>query len=183
MKEKFISILNAIEVNPVDFLFDENATVPGIFRDEIKLLLKPFGKTKAGCVLCYWQEETAGNNMSPIVWIDSEGTPNAVFSDNLDHFFQMIAYGTGMIYDIIRACEKHSANPVKNPAPETLFENAYVSSFIEHEADKNKKVLVELLLREMNIETTRQPGKEIYNSYIKHIQITKRINNSIKTNE
>lgn len=183
MKEKFEKILQAIEVNPVDFLFDEIVSVPDIFRDEIKLSLKPFGKTKAGCVISYWQEETDDNKTGPVVWIDSEGTPNAVFSDSLHHFFQMIAYGTGMIYDIIRACEKHYLNPDRTRTPETIFSNAYVNSFFDSGADNNKKILMELLFRKMNIETTKQLGKEVYNSYVKHILVTKRINNSLKTNE
>lgn len=180
MKEKFENILHKIEVNPVDFLFDDKVSVPDIFREEVKRLLKPFGKTKAGCVICFWQEETAGNQTGPVVWIDSEGTPNAVFSDSLNHFFEMIAYGTGMLYDIIRACEKHYMNPGKSRNPAVLYNNAYNDSFFEPGADRNKKFLMELLFHEMHIETTKQPGKEVYNSYVANIQLTKRINNSIK---
>lgn len=179
MIEKFDKILKMLETNPVDFRIEKHIKLPEIFTKEVLNKLKPFGMNNAGCIFCYWINS---NNITacPVVWIDSEGEPYAVFASGMVNFFELLAYGTGAIYDIIRASEKFYRNPEKYPSPEILFKNLFAENFTNEKGNKARITLKELLKSEMNISVVPDPGKQIYLNYKNFIDITNEINKNVK---
>ncbi|GAB3422924.1 hypothetical protein [Niabella aquatica] len=177
MKDIFMEILKAFDSNPVDFVFDDQ---PGFISDstaEVKSHLVAFGKNKAGCLFCYWKETSEDTEAAPIAWIDSEGSPNAIFARNLRQFFELLSYGTGAIYDIIKACERFTLSMDNNSDPAILFKDLYQQTF-DQETDKKRFSI--LLAKKAGIRTSENPGRDILEVYQKFHAITEKLENTLK---
>jgi hypothetical protein len=74
--------------------------------------LVPIFTMANGGVIAAWKlkgESELGK--MPIVWIDSEGSPNDVFAENIDALISLLHYYLGYFYDILKANKRHSDNP------------------------------------------------------------------------
>lgn len=171
-------IFNHFETNPVDFRFDRGLKLPSHYSGFLADMLEPFGNNKAGCAVCYWNKKKLAAQ-APVVWLDSEGTPNVVFAKNLSNFLELLSYGTGLIYDIIRQSErKIKDDTLLSPAEK--YKGAFRETFITNSTDSEKKKFSELLFNKMNIVTTKNPGTEIFLNYKNFLDITNLINQNIQ---
>lgn len=90
------------------------------------------GQQASGSLICFWQyEEGIALNNQPLVWLDSEGFPRAVFANDFETFLQLLPYGTGAIYDIITAV-LNSRDPSKKSKKITnLFDTNRLNSCLQ----------------------------------------------------
>lgn len=177
MKELFNEILKELDVNPVDFVFDDGSASMSDLTEEVKEKLVVFGKNKAGCLFCYWKEASEDTEESPVAWIDSEGSPNAIFASNLYQFFELLPYGTGAIYDIIKACERFALSMDNNSDPAILFKDLYRQTF-DQEIDKKQFSI--LLAEKAGVRTSENPARDILGVYQKFRAITEKLKNALK---
>lgn len=162
-----------MDINPFDFMPSEDALFDN-FSAEVKNMLLPFGKNKAGCLICYWLS-SKDKDECPIVWIDSEGEPNAVFATNLSVFFSLLPYSTGAIYDMIIASERHIQNPESNQSPKELFSGIYKEHSAQNQesgSSRFEKKLNELL----DIKIAKNPTELVLKASKQFREITERIN-------
>ncbi len=169
MLEIYSQVVKEIDADPFDFtpssepLFDN-------FSPEIKDMLLPFGKNKAGCLICYWLS-SKNTDDCPIVWIDSEGEPNAVFASNLLAFFSILPYGTGSIYDMIMAAESQTIKSVNEQPQSQQAVNSHSPG-----PQPPENTMFEMKLNELlSIQTEKDPFGLVLKNYKQFHQITERI--------
>jgi hypothetical protein len=105
--------LETSEGNFIDFEIEKN---PQAVSDLLSITIEPYfipiGKQASQSLICYWRYQ---NELSleqlPIVWLDSEGTPNSVFATNIEDFISILFYDTGGIYDFISSWEYYNSQP------------------------------------------------------------------------
>lgn len=56
------------------------------------------GHHGSGSLICLWEKTGTGDK---IVWLDSEGSPNAVFANDFAEFLSLLPYDTKFIYKVI----------------------------------------------------------------------------------
>lgn len=158
-----------MDINPFDFMLSDE-TLYDHFSEKVKKMLLPFGKNKAGCLICYWLS-SKNTDECPIVWIDSEGEPNVVFATNLFVFFSLLPYGTGAIYDMIIAVERYIQNPESNQSISGLNEEPSAQD------QESEGAALERKLNELSgVKTVNDPVELIMKAYQEFYQITKIIN-------
>jgi|RhiMetdeSRZDD1v2_1073273.scaffolds.fasta_scaffold00470_4 hypothetical protein len=163
---KYESFLQQVAGNPFDCRVPQNITLFENFKPVVSQKLQPFAKNKAGCLFCFWKEEQQEDKW-PVVWLDSEGTPNVVFADNGVDFFSMLPYGTGLIYDIIRSCERYVNAPDTFDSPEVLFADSYATL---------QKNTIGLYENSMQLKVSSTPAQLIFSAYKKWYDVTNIIN-------
>lgn len=73
--------------------------------------LKVLGQNAAGCLVVAWKEKETDDfyTNAPIAWMDSEGSPAAVFAASLAEFFQLLYFDTGFVFDVLSKLERKQA--------------------------------------------------------------------------
>lgn len=96
--------------------------------------LQIIGRTGADCLIGLWQPPTAdekGDGERPCVWIDSEGTPNAVFALGIEDCLRLLYFGTGFIYDVLASLENGNFSS-KTDADLEFYRTLAVQSYEEY---------------------------------------------------
>lgn len=100
-----IDFLNDLPEKGIDF-YPVTNTFSRQFLEKANLSeLKIIGRTQADCLvglLMKKKEYGHDTKEGQIVWIDSEGEPNAVIAENIKEFISLLYFDTGFIYDIIK---------------------------------------------------------------------------------
>jgi hypothetical protein len=113
----------------------------------------------SGSVIALWNlNDQSTISCCPIVWLDSEGSPNSVIADNDDDFLSILPYGTAIFYDLINAWLRHLKSPKKFPDPQT----EYVDEVLQYYSNK----------------TIESAGKEKYDAFINWLNNTCKIKKS-----
>jgi hypothetical protein len=169
--EKYEQFLEKVSADPFDFRVYQHLKLFENFNQAIAAHMEPWGSNKAGCLVCCWKE---GPSMEeyPVIWLDSEGTPDCVFADNTHTFFQLLPYGTGHLYDIIMGCERFVNNPGSFPSPELSFSNSYA------QLQQNTKQVMQHYKEIMELEIATDPARLMLSAYREHVAITQKINES-----
>ncbi len=84
--------------------------------------LVPLFMQGAGCIVAAWkQADSEDLSQFPIVWIDSEGSPNAVFARNFEELLGMLHYYLGTLYDVISTAVRFAERPSLYDSPQEAF--------------------------------------------------------------
>ena len=158
----FLEFCRTVEGPFCDFEDVENG------NELLKPLLKPeaesyftvIGMQKSHSLICFWKyKDNVSLQEQPIVWLDSEGTPNAVFAPNFRDLLSLLPYNTGAIYDWIAYWEDYLDAPSEQESPAEYFTSEQIQMSVERSREKNPFCgqFINWLREEMNIEPATQP--------------------------
>lgn len=122
------------------------------------------GIQKNGSLICFWSyEDNLSIEQQPIVWLDSEGSPNSVFSSDLPTFLSLLPYNTGAIYDVLFAWEEYWSSPKKRKTPISQFTAKKMKMYLEmcRENHPFHQQFVEWLRAEICVEPAVKPAQNI----------------------
>lgn len=115
-------ILGQVAATEIGYYTDYNFAVqnsPGLsLAGPLAAQITPVAGNKAGCVVAiYRREPAAPPETQPLVWLDSEGSPNGIFAQHLNAFLCLIPFGSGLIYDVLTHClasyQQHGLAPMQ----------------------------------------------------------------------
>ncbi len=113
-----------------------------ILNSIISVTAAPFfqviGRQKSGSLVSFWQyQENKPLSEQPVIWLDSEGSPNAVFAPNLQAFLSLLPYDTGIIYDITVDWEKFLNSNRKKVTPKNRYSSKDFIRYIKMSRENN----------------------------------------------
>lgn len=82
--------------------------------------LIPFGKHGSGSLLALWRPDPhTPLARCPVAWFDSEGDPIDLIAPDFAAFLELLPYGLGQIYDLLRKAQRMRAPhlPGRKPDP------------------------------------------------------------------
>ncbi len=128
------------------------------------------GRQKNGSLICFWQhQENLSLTKQPVVWLDSEGSPQAVFAPDFPTFLTLLPYDTGGIYDMLAAWERFLDPDEEGASPKKRFTKGKFNMYVEM-SQKNYPKYDRFIewLAEMNIAVAKNPvnviGKAVQES-------------------
>ena len=127
---KLLDFLKYSSGDFIDFKVIKNGQkkVSELLSPTVESYFIPIGEHGSQSLICYWKyQDKIPVHKLPIVWLDSEGTPNSVFASNVDDFLSLLLYDTGGIYDFISSWKYYNSEPENYTCP--LFK--YDSSTLE----------------------------------------------------
>lgn len=75
------------------------------------------GESGSGSKFAVWTPSPTDKiDTSPVVYLDSEGTPQAVVARSMDELLTLLPYGTGYIHDVLAGSVRSKARVVASPA-------------------------------------------------------------------
>lgn len=118
---KFLTYCQEAEQPFADFypVTAEPNFIKTLVPDAVAQHLTIIGKHGSGSLIAFWHYKPEVNlEALPLVWLDSEGSPSAVFAANYLDFLALLPYGTGFIYDVLSSWTYFLEEPgsYKNPA-------------------------------------------------------------------
>jgi hypothetical protein len=82
---------------------NENYAIEDLLGNESIPFFRVLGRTRNGAAIAQWNQQP--NQLKwekvPVVWLDSEGSPNTVIANNLDEFIPLLFLDVWMIHKII----------------------------------------------------------------------------------
>ncbi len=88
------------------------------------------GKHGSDSLVCYWKPILdLPLEMAPIVWLDSEGTPNSVFAISAEEFLRLLPYGLGGIYDVVSSWIYHYSEPDEYANPLDKYSDEAIRNY------------------------------------------------------
>jgi hypothetical protein len=88
-----------------DYNFGERSNLDLGLAGSLASQMMPVAGNKAGCVVAIYQRQpNAAPDTQPVVWLDSEGSPNGIFARDLNAFLRIIPFGSGLVYDVLAHC-------------------------------------------------------------------------------
>ncbi|MEO8414747.1 MAG: hypothetical protein ABI472_13865 [Ginsengibacter sp.] len=91
-----------------DFFDLKEGPVNELLGDFSSERLTAFGEHASGSLLSFYSKIADANvNEVPVAWLDSEGAPCIVVSNNLQDFFSILPYGMGFIYSVASVIENN----------------------------------------------------------------------------
>lgn len=142
---------------------NEKQWLNSLLLPEAESFLKVIGMQKNGSLICFWSyEDELSLEQQPIVWLDSEGSPNAVFASNILSFLSILPYDTGAIYDVLFAWQEYWSSSRKRKKPTSEFAKKmkmYLEMSQEDYPFHNQ--FVEWLRTEIGLEPATNPAQLI----------------------
>ncbi len=104
-----------LELDPNADLIDHlGKTVP-------KDSLIAFGQHGSGSLVALWRRDPrAPLAQSPVIWLDSEGDPLEVLAPDFAAFLQLLPFGLGQLYDLIRKAQRMRDGDARGAKPEAI---------------------------------------------------------------
>lgn len=91
-----------------------------------------FAEHDTESLVAFWLHDgTTSPENAPIVWLDSEGSPNGVFANTTQDFLTILPYGTGLIYEFLYCWEDYIRDPQETPHPKEELDAERINSFLE----------------------------------------------------
>lgn len=121
------------------------------------------GRQKNGSLICFWQhQENLSLAKQPVVWLDSEGSPQAVFAPDFPTFLSLLPYDTGAIYDMIAAWEAFLDPDDEVRSPKERFTTEEFKMYVEM-SQKNYPQYDRFIewLAEMEIKVAKNPAQVV----------------------
>lgn len=111
--------------------------------------LTVLGQHGSASLMAIWRRDpSAALETQPVVWMDSEGSPNFVIAACFADFVRLLPYGTGTLYDLTRKAERAARKPAGSPRAQDL-EPAYFAAELqenlENEDEEGLHALVKWL--------------------------------------
>lgn len=163
--ENLYAFLENSEVNFIDFEVENN---PNKVIDLLSVAAEPYfipiGKQGSDSLICYWKyKDEIPLSELPIVWLDSEGSPNSVFASNIKDFLSILPYDTGAIYDFISSWEYYNSDPDYYTSPLDKYKkNSSVLNLMIEQCRENYSdydSFVNWLNQNINIKICDDPAK------------------------
>ena len=134
------------------------------------------GQTGNGSLIAFWQEPRRSVDEMPVVWLDSEGVPVAVFANSFAEFLSLLPFGTDLIRSIVSACDFSQSN---NDPNLTLASAAQIhpAEVIAEMWEFNKSVdpeqpaYVEWLTETVGLTVAEQPIAVIEQAFQSHASV------------
>jgi hypothetical protein len=131
-----------------------------LLKSEAESYFTVIGMQKSNSLICFWKyQDNVSLKEQPIVWLDSEGSPNAVVASNFNDFLSLLPYDTGAIYDWIAAWERYWDSPSQQQNPIESFTTDRVEMYVEMSRENNhcREEFVNWLREEIDIQPAPQP--------------------------
>ena len=81
--------------------------IDSLGKDVPKDSLIPFGQHGSGSLLAFWRTDPRMPlGLCPVIWLDSEGDPVEALAVDFAAFMQLLPYGMGQLYDLIRKAQR-----------------------------------------------------------------------------
>jgi hypothetical protein len=99
--ESWLSFSGSQSIVECDFFDLKESPVQELFGDFSNERLIAFGEHASGSLLTFYSKEMeASVEETPVAWLDSEGSPCIVISNNLKEFLSILPYGMGFLYTV-----------------------------------------------------------------------------------
>lgn len=136
LHNKFRTFADHVQGDFADFLFPTTGTklLMSLVGEEKAALLDVIGAHSSHSLICHWridQGKGVGVVDQPVVWLDSEGWPNSVFTHNLADFLSLLPYDTGCIYDILSSWLNYKQDPGSASKPTDLYTDQRLKRYLE----------------------------------------------------
>lgn len=160
--QRFTEFCKNVENQFCDFEEVENGKelLISLLKPEITSCFTVIGMQKSNSLICFWEyKDNVFLQEQPIVWLDSEGSPNAVIASNFKDFLSILPYDTGAIYDWTAAWEGYWDNSIQQEIPTERFTVDRVNMYLAMSDESNPchQEFVNWLRTEMHIELADQP--------------------------
>jgi hypothetical protein len=136
------------------------------------------GMMNASSLIAFWQESGPSAVERPIVYIDSEGSPTAVFAGSFADFLTLLPYGTRFLYKVINQSERARANPALlgiRFQPITLADAQVALEFQQHKYPQHAQY-VEWLTIVAGLVIAPDPVALMEQAYQQHTSLEKWLN-------
>ena len=161
---KFLNFLENSSGDFIDFQIVSNGkkNVIELLSPIVERNFIPIGEHGSQSLICYWKyQDEIPLNQSPIVWLDSEGSPNSVFALNIDDFLSLLPYDTGGIYDFISSWKYYNSEPQTYTCPLSKYDSSTLEFLLqlckEDYADYDQ--FIDWLNHNLNIQVCKNPAK------------------------
>ncbi|NEO31321.1 MAG: hypothetical protein F6K36_12985 [Symploca sp. SIO3C6] len=151
-------------VNAIDFhmVYRGNEKLCSLLSPKISRYFIPIGEHSSRSLICYWKHiDDAPLDKLPLVWLDSEGTPNSVFASNEHDFLSLLPYDLGGIYDFISSWESYHEQPDNYTYPLEKYDSSALGCLIEicQEDNPDYTLFVQWLNQSLGIKICENPAK------------------------
>jgi hypothetical protein len=146
---------------------DGQKILTSLLKSEVTSYFTVIGMQKSSSLICFWKyKDNISLQEQPIVWLDSEGSPNAVIASNFKDFLSLLPYDTGAIYDWIAAWERYLDNSTEQEIPTERFTIDRINRYLAMSDESNPchQEFVNWLRTEMHIELADRPVALIGNA-------------------
>jgi hypothetical protein len=163
--EAFYTFIENTEGSFIDFEIENNSDkIADLLSVDVEPYFIPIGKQGSDSLICYWKyKDEIPVSELPIVWLDSEGSPNSVAAANFKDFLSLLPYDTGAIYDFISSWEYYNSDPDYYPSPLDRYkkDSSDLNSLIEEcrESYSQYDSFVNWLEQSLNISICEDPAK------------------------
>jgi hypothetical protein len=171
--EDWLSFTGKQSIVECDFFDLKEDPVTELLGDFSKERLIAFGEHASGSVLAFYSKNTESSvDEVPVAWLDSEGSPCIVISNNLKEFLSIVPYGMGFIYSIASVIENNLGDAAMlAKARERVSKNA--GDLMEE--SKTRFLNIEDLIKWLgtkNIQVSEDPVKLIVDAHERNSDLT-----------
>jgi len=171
--ESWLSFSSSQSIVECEFFDLKESPVTELLGDFSKERLTAFGEHASGSLLTFYSKNIeASVEEAPVAWLDSEGSPCIVISNNLKEFLSILPYGMGFIYTVASLIENDLGNiDLRSKAMEKITQNG--NELLE-ESRKRFLSIDDLLnwLASKNIQPANDPVKLIVEAHEKNRDLT-----------
>ncbi len=134
---------------------------------------EPLGQNGAGCVIAFWRDPAQPESERPLVWLDSEGSPQAVVANSLAELLTLLPYDTVLLYNASVANEDHWRKPTRRKPPTEEFSTADVESLLIRSQQRNpsQRRYTRWLMKVAGLQVSADPMALIEQAYRSHTRL------------
>ena len=171
--EGWLSFSGSQSIVECDFFDLKESPVTELLGNFSKERLIAFGEHASGSLLVFYSKGIeASVEETPVAWLDSEGSPCIIVSNNLKEFLSILPYGMGLVYTIASLIEDNLGNKeILSKAREKITQNA--NELIE--GSRMRFLNIDDLLNWLssrNIQLSTDPVKLIVEAHEKNSDLT-----------
>jgi hypothetical protein len=140
-----------------------------------------FGEHASGSLLSFYSKNDLKSvDEVPVAWLDSEGAPCIVVSNNLKEFLSILPYGMGLLYTIASVMENNMGdNDLLPKARQRVEKNGNELLTEARERFLNVDILIKWL-EQNQIQVNTDPIKVITEAHIQNSELTQWIAENLK---
>ncbi len=159
--------------NPINFQIrrDSAKKIVSLLSSELSQYFTVVGEHSSGSLVCYWKyDDGISLERSPLVWLDSEGTPNSVIASNERDFLSLLPYGLEGIYDFISSWRFYNSKPDSYISPLQKYDSAALSELIAmcRQESMDYDSLIPWLNQSLGVERCEDPVRLIGKAIDRH---------------
>lgn len=171
--ESWLSFSSGQSIVECDFIDLKETAVTELLGDFSKERLIAFGEHASGSLLAFYSKDNESSvEETPVAWLDSEGSPCIIVSNNLKEFLSILPYGMGFVYTVASFIEDNfGEDEILSNARKKMTQNA--NELLE-ESRKRFLSIDDLLnwLVSKNIQPADDPVKLIIEAHERNSDLT-----------